>query len=65
MDGLQWKALYIKMDDLGVPLFLETPICFNGCFLVISTWFLLFIGFIMEGFPIRNKMAQPHPSPPL
>ena len=25
MDGLQWKTLF-KMDDLGVPLFLETPI---------------------------------------
>ena len=24
----------VKMDDLGVPLFLETPICFNPeCFL--------------------------------
>ena len=26
MDGLEWKTP-IKMDDLGVPLFLETPIC--------------------------------------
>ena len=28
MDGLQWKILEIsmKMDDLGVPLFQETPI---------------------------------------
>ena len=25
MDGLQWKFL-IEMDDLGVPLFSETPI---------------------------------------
>ena len=29
MDGLEWKTLWkenpIKMDDLGVPLFLETP----------------------------------------
>ncbi len=25
MDGLQWKTL-LKWDDLGVPLFLETPI---------------------------------------
>ena len=25
MDGLQWKTL-LKTDDLGVPLFLETPI---------------------------------------
>ena len=28
MDGLWWKTL-IKMDDLGVPLFLETPIYVN------------------------------------
>ena len=28
MDGLWWKPL-IKMDDLGVPLFLETPIYVN------------------------------------
>ena len=27
MDGLQWKTLYIKMDDLGVPLISETSIC--------------------------------------
>ena len=27
MDGFIWKNP-IKMDDLGVPLFLETPICF-------------------------------------
>ena len=28
MDGLKWKTHEnpIKMDDLGVPLFLETPI---------------------------------------
>ena len=26
MDGLEWKTL-LKMDDLGVPLFLETPKC--------------------------------------
>ena len=26
MNGLQWKTL-LKMDDLGVPLFLETSIC--------------------------------------
>ena len=25
MDGLYWKTL-ILMDDLGVPLFLETPL---------------------------------------
>ena len=25
MDGLQWKTL-LKMEDLGLPLFLETPI---------------------------------------
>ena len=25
MDGLQWKTL-LKMDDLGVPLFLQTSI---------------------------------------
>ena len=27
MDGLWWKTLlkWFKMDDLGVPLFLETP----------------------------------------
>ena len=25
MDGLLWKTL-LKMDDLGVPLFLETPL---------------------------------------
>ena len=28
MDGLYWKNP-IKMDDLGVPLFLETPIWFT------------------------------------
>ena len=26
MDSLQWKTLLYKMEDLGVPLFLETPI---------------------------------------
>ena len=29
MDGLKWKTLF-KMDDLGVPLFLETPIYIPG-----------------------------------
>ena len=28
MDGEnKWKKPYFLMDDLGVPLFLETPIC--------------------------------------
>ena len=26
MDGLKWRTLSIEMDDLGVPLFSETPI---------------------------------------
>ena len=26
MDGLYWKTL-LKWDDLGIPLFLETPVC--------------------------------------
>ena len=26
MDGLQWKTLLYKMDDLEVPPFSETPI---------------------------------------
>ena len=26
MDGLQWKILLIKMDDLGVPPFMDTSI---------------------------------------
>ena len=29
MDGLEWKTL-LKWDDLGVPLFLETPILPHG-----------------------------------
>ena len=32
MDGLWWKTP-IKMDDLGVPLFSETPILENLCML--------------------------------
>ena len=30
----------IKMDDLGIPLFLETPICFSSptCFICFSSW---------------------------
>ena len=35
MDGLQWKNP-INMNDLGVPLFLETPICvyWDGCIIM-------------------------------
>ena len=37
MDGLYWKTQlkYIKMDDLGIPLFLETPIYVQYICLVI------------------------------
>ena len=31
MDGLEWKTL-LKWDDLGAPLFLETPICMDCTF---------------------------------
>ena len=30
MDGLFHGKPYFLMDDLGVPLFLETPICWVG-----------------------------------
>ena len=32
MDGLFHGKPYLLMDDLGVPLFLETPILFNSPF---------------------------------
>ena len=32
-----YKENLIKMDDLGVPLFLETPICFSR-YLTVSPW---------------------------
>ena len=43
MDGLYWNSEHpIRMDDLGVPLFLETPICIlyiciHVCFLQMYT----------------------------
>ena len=41
MDGENHGSNPIKMDDLGVPLFLETPLCLHVHVVFPATFFLL------------------------
>ena len=43
----------IKMDDLGVPLFLETPICFSS-----QQGTVLFLGFWTQSFLPRTYYSE-------
>ena len=60
MDGLLWKKT-IKMDDLGIPLFLETPICMGYVYgICCFHWTSAKIGSpnVFHGYPARLNGLQ-------
>ena len=56
MDGLYIMENPIKMDDLGVPLFLETPSSISRC--LVPAWLSSCLASQSRGLSSRNKMLR-------